>query len=429
MYIGKYTKISRKVQGGAIYYAIFIGFVVCLISVLFLFTAQVHNQYSDYFIGQDKMKDNVQSALNRVLVHPELALFDKKETLDVFNDGKDSVTVLKTRWGCFIIWEITSTWNKEQYTKHFMTGVNFQKGEPLALYLIEKDNYLSVSGSTTIKGNVYLPKLGVRKAYIEGSGTSLEQMVDGEKYRSGRRLPKPDSLFIHYLSIWLNGKLNDSANIVRYEHALKEGFIQNPFSKNTLILYSENEILIDDGLILDGNIIIYSPKRITIQSKAKLNTILLFSPVIKVSDGFEGSIQLFANDSMIIGKGSRIKYPGYVGLLNEAYNNCFFKIEKSATIEGGIFAWQKHKAIQEPYILIDKGTSITGQVFCSGNIELKGVVNGCIYCNGFKLSTPSSLYENHLLDAIINVKAIPQNFAGYDATLKINKQRLIQCLD
>lgn len=424
-----HTKLRCTVKGGAIYYAIFISFMLCLFAVLILYTTQIHNQYADYFIEQDRMKDNVQSALQYVMVHPEVVPFNFKRTLDVFGDSEDSVTILKTRWGGYIIWRISATWNKESYTRYFMTGVDFRKGEPVALYLTEKDNYLSVSGNTIIKGNAYLPKLGIRKAYIEGAGFTPEKMIDGEKYTSGRKLPQPDSLFIHSLTSLLNGTLSDSISTMPYETALNKETVQNSFSNQTLMIYSKKEILIDNGLIIKGNIIVYSSKKITLQSNARLNTCLLFAPVVSVSEDFKGSIQAFASDSLLIGNKTNISYPGYLGLLNINFNNCFIKIGKNSSIEGGIFVWQKHKAIQEPYILIDSSATVTGEVFCTGNIELKGSVNGSVYCNGFRLNTSSSMYENHLLNAVINAAALPKNFAGYDASLKIKKQKLIQCLD
>ena len=403
--------------------------MLCTIATLFLFTGRIHNQYADFYLQQDRLKDNVESALRLVMTNPTLVSYNERKVLDVFGDQQDSVSILKTRWGAFTNWEISSNWSGSSYTKYFMTGVNFQKGEPIALYLTEKDNYLSVSGSTLIRGNAYLPKLGVRKAYIEGSGSAQEKMIDGEKFRSARLLPKPDSLFIKYLSKWLNGRFNDMDSIMTFEHALQKGFLRNPFSKRPLILYSNNDILMDNGLVLEGNILIYSSKSIVVQKNAKLNTCLLFAPVVKFIEGFTGSVQAFASDSMFVEKGCKLKYPAYIGLLNEAFNNCIIKIEKGASIEGGIFVWQKNKAVHEPYILIEDSATITGQVFCKGNIELKGTINGSVYCNGFNLRTASSFYENHLLNATINFKKLPKTFAGYDGSLKVNKQNLVQCLE
>lgn len=421
--------LNKKVQGGAIYYAVFIGFVMCLVAVLFLFTAKVHNQYADYYIMQDRLKDNVASALRRLLTEPSLVSYNSESLLDVFGDGEDSVKVTKTYRGAYRLLHITASWRNISEEKYYLTGTDFEKGEPIALYLPEKNNYLSVSGSTQIRGNAYLPKLGIRETNIEGSGFTPDKLLDGEKKRSSRALPLPDSVFTTYLDRMINGRFGEGEETVLYETALQKGQLYNPFSNKALCLYSGNNILVDNGLRLSGNIIIYSPKQIVIQGGAMLEDILFFAPSIIIKEGFKGSIQVFAADSLVLEKGVRLLYPSYAGLYNTALNNCTVSIGHGAKVEGGLFVYQKGKAAKEPYLLLDEGSKVAGQVYCTGNIEMKGQVKGCVYANGFYLKTPSAFYENHLLNATIDIKSLPTLFAGLDASREKEKLKLVQCLE
>ena len=59
--------------------------------------------------------------------------------------------------------------------------------------------------------------------------------------------------------------------------------------------------------------------------------------------------------------------------------------------------------------MIDKGAVVSGFVYCNGETELKGTINGAIYTQSFYLKTASSAYQNHLLNAEI-LNQLPEEF-------------------
>jgi hypothetical protein len=63
-------------------------------------------------------------------------------------------------------------------------------------------------------------------------------------------------------------------------------------------------------------------------------------------------------------------------------------------------------------VLVNKNTTITGEVYCEGNLQLSGNVSGSIYTNQFVVNEGGSMFMNHLYNAQINSTTIPPSFCG-----------------
>ncbi|NJK96559.1 MAG: hypothetical protein HC905_18030 [Bacteroidales bacterium] len=118
------------------------------------------------------MEKNLNSALNITLQMPEILQVDTAQYLDLYQDSTDMVAISKKRWGGYLIIKTMARWRVIEKSKHTLCGAEILPKDAVALYLADEGKYLSIAGNTMIKGNVYLPKLGVRKGYIEGKGFS-----------------------------------------------------------------------------------------------------------------------------------------------------------------------------------------------------------------------------------------------------------------
>jgi hypothetical protein len=143
-------------------------------------------------------------------------------------------------------------------------------------------------------------------------------------------------------------------------------------------------------------------------------------------------MQLFVQDSILIEEGCQLNYPSVVALLGKGNTTVSRKIiiEKNVEIKGAVFLYnesfdRKNQAI----VSIGKDVEITGQVYSSELLELKGKVFGGAFCNKLILKTPSSVYENHLMDAIINRNELSKHFVGVPLTETIENQRIIKWLN
>ncbi|NQX98794.1 MAG: hypothetical protein HRT73_13085, partial [Flavobacteriales bacterium] len=146
----------------------------------------------------------------------------------------------------------------------------------------------------------------------------------------------------------------------------------------------------------------------------------------------KGTMQIFAQDSIWIEEKCQLNYPSVIALIGKGNTEISRKIiiEEDVLIKGVVFLYnenfdRKHQAL----ISIGEKSEITGQVYSSELLELKGKVIGGVFCKKLLLKTPSSVYENHLMDAVINRKDLSEYFVGVPLTEVIKNQRIIKWLN
>ena len=165
----------------------------------------------------------------------------------------------------------------------------------------------------------------------------------------------------------------------------------------------------------------------------QLEDIILVAPYIHFESNFKGSLQAIARDSILVENGVYLKFPSALGLVKKRGNNekiqPFIKLLNKSKVEGAIFTHQIQKTQQETKISITKNAKVTGQVYADGWAEIKGNITGSLTCNKLILKTPSSVYENHLLNATINKKALPSNFVGSGLLNARKNKKMIKRLE
>lgn len=63
-------------------------------------------------------------------------------------------------------------------------------------------------------------------------------------------------------------------------------------------------------------------------------------------------------------------------------------------------------------VYIDKNASVIGELYCEGNLELKGNIAGTVYTHLFVARERGTTYINHLYDGTINCSQLNKMFAG-----------------
>ncbi len=104
---------------------------------------------------------------------------------------------------------------------------------------------------------------------------------------------------------------------------------------------------------------------------------------------------------------------------------------KNSSLMGVIFTNQSEFAsdLQQTLITIEKEALLTGQLYADGFVDIKGEVRGTIWCNKFLLKTNSSVYENHLLDAIIDRSKLSAYYVGSGIIASGKTKKIIKWLE
>lgn len=419
------------IKAGALLYAMFLVVVVSIISSSFILINYYNNTYAIHAFKQEQLFADVHSGINYGLsLHQQIPLNQTTE-INLFSDEHHKVTLNKKSWGAFYRLTAEAKWRNKTAAKTALVGANINDGEQTAIYLTDQNKPLSLTGNTNIVGNCYLPQKGVERAYIEGKSFSGNKLINGLKKNSTRNLPAINEQLIQENNNHFSNINNTNDSLVDYELVMDADSIINPFQNKTLILYSPFSISIANKVI-EGNIIIKSDRNILIESSATIGSIICYAKGVVIENNTELNAQFFVQDSIVVGEDCKLNYPSVLALLGKGNSTTERKIVvgQNTSIKGAIFLYNEiFNKKNQAFISIDKDSKIMGEVYSSELIELKGEVTGGVFCKNFLLKTPSSVYQNHLMDVTINREALSEHYVSAALTEAINHHQIIKWLN
>lgn len=408
-----------KLQASSLMYALMITLLIALLSSMFISMVHLSHIRVDMLSIRERLVRNCESGMEIALHHSD---GPEEEVLDLFQEGIDSIKIERKYWGAYRLLKVRSFFRREGLEQIVLAGK--QLDTDLVLYLADKNRALNLCGNTQIHGNAYLPPSGIKRAYIEGKTFTGGELLYGEKHLSEKYLPgvTPGLLEALYRDDLLEGK-----NFLDVSNE-NELLVERSFAKPTEVLY-EGDVLQLDGHY-SGNILIVADSLVEINAGARLEDVLVYAPIIKVQDGFSGSVQLFASDSLLLGKSCFLKYPSVAACYNSE-KEAFVGLMENTKVEGMIFCKGKLKKRSfATHVFMDKDTELLGELYVEGgNLELRSSqVIGSTYCDRFVLHTRSSVYENHLIDVKLNRGDLPTHYAASALSLTNGEKTIVKCL-
>jgi hypothetical protein len=416
-------------KAGAMIYAIVFTLLVGIFALALLWIISGNRLIEVQTNNKEKVLLNIFSAAEFAL-NSSLE-FNQEEELVLIN--QDSCFLKKTSWGLYHIYLVRAVKNKYELKRAFLTldgrtQAEIEKDEP-TVYIIDNDQELKITGETKLKGNFYIPKRGFGRAYIEGATFSGDQLYEGEKFTAAKKLPQlHDYLKEFDIDDWLNER---EANLLE-RLPDDSSFL---FSEKTGLYESINPIFIEEQRLY-GNLIIHSYDSIYVSANSELENVILISPIVHFETGFEGSIQVFADERIILDNFVKLMYPTVLWLKDrdEAYHRtreAVVEIGEESAVAGTIVMTSKSPDFRIPEKLsMLKGSYFAGNIYNQGETELKGTILGSIYTKNFHLETKNATYTNHLVDAVIDGTALPKYFVlPYFFESPQSNDRLIKWLE
>jgi hypothetical protein len=390
-------------KAGALLYAIIVSFIIGVIAA----AAILLNYYLSLNVLDFRLIQRASTSFNSGVSYFLSSSWTGQESslqpLKLFEDQQDTILASSEYWGLFQLINLEAANRAYSIKKAFLIGC--PQGES-ALYLTDRDKPLSLCGNTLLKGTVYLPKAGVRRAYIEGRGFTRNELVEGLSRESGSRLPEVSRVLLDWSGKLSSDFSRDSvADIARAGDSLVNSF----FSRKITLLCS-GKATIASGII-KGKVVLMGGKELYINAGCTLEDVIVIAEKITIGDGFQGSGQFFASDSILIGKNCKLRYPSSIAVVKKAGASPYIGIDEGSVVSGCVAGLVENTGIAPLRIRIGKDAQVNGTVYCPGFTELRGRVNGSVYTDAFIL-TASGIYENHLLDAEINSSSLPASFAG-----------------
>jgi hypothetical protein len=261
---------------------------------------------------------------------------------------------------------------------------------------------LVFTDQSQIVGDCYLPRLGYKRAYFEGKTYRTDNIINSNIKESNKELPKLDSSILNSLTNYKNLILQGNLYYSRYQDLVDDSLEQS-FSKQPLIFHSSQTIRIRNK-VLKGKIIIISDQAIYIEPTAILNDIILIAPKVYTRKGVKGSFQVFASDTIVIGKQNDLAYPTNLFLLvNDSSSlNPYMHIDSGSKITGAILNYVPVEIGFNLKAFFASASLIKGFFYSNGLVCPKGTINGIAYCKQFYLETARGYYLNYINNAHFN---------------------------
>lgn len=415
----------KYLPAGALLLAILMATLIAAGTAGLLLLLQYQRQYAAQTMRHERLQQNLASATNLLLADHNDATNGLLE-LNLFDGDRDSIMLSCQPWGVFDV-AIAYAYEGMDTLRHaFIMGKVPAAKERFALYLADERRPLSLSGHTRIQGDAYIPEAGIRKSYIENEAYAYEEVVhDGTIHISNSVLPELDVSIVERLYSYLQpaDTVIWKTNADNWFNGLPAESRIRRFSDDCRTLYGFDSLVIDRQVV-SGHVVIVANRAITVGAGAQLDNVLLFAPHIRFEQGFEGRLQAFARDSLIVENNCRFDYPSVLGLINIPQDTVtqelqpFIRIDSASTINGLVFS---HFAGSEQLlakIVLGKETAVHGQVYADGLLELQGRVDGMTLCRRFTLQTASSLYENFVLNGVMDLAALSPYYAGSPLLLR-----------
>ncbi|BDS14303.1 hypothetical protein [Aureispira anguillae] len=393
--------MTNKLPARALFYAIIVSLFVALISSAMLLSSYHQHILLGHYQQKERLIYNCESGVALALGAQQDSI--APITIDLFGQQSDSVRIEQRPWGLLDVVSVQS-WlgqgnRKDSIVQSFFVG---KQPPAYALTLSEGTEPLYVCGNTHIVGDAFLPREGVERGFIHrvsGKPYFREKLIFGKK----EIVKRVSNLHLKARFEQLDALKNVTTNF------LVEGdSIVQPFHQPTRVLV-EDQWDIHHG-VLKGNVLVVGTQKVVIGASAILEDVLILAPEITIESGVQGHFQAFAWDSLRVEANVRLHYPSVLGLLPYQERTTFspsLTIEEGSEVTGIVIAPSFQYNTYKTKITIEQNALVKGQVWVNGLLQHKGGVYGSVFCDEFLLQTPAAVYENYLLDAIINRKQLP----------------------
>ena len=406
------TRIRKlKIKAGALQYVLFIGVVIVLLVFAFILLSYTQKQFrllNSQYIESVKKTDALIVNLNENAV-PDSQTMDPQLQ-------ETSVVSIKP-WGLFQVAMATTGFRNQKFTKLALIGGHAANRN--SLYLQDNNQPLVVVGNTRIEGRISLPKQGIKRGSIAGNSYTGSELYYGYTQPSTQQLPKFLGLDQLQQDIFA-GPLNSTE--LSFDLAPDLELI-NSFNEPTKAFRTEGLIELSN-VTLRGNILIQSSVGITLDASSELADVLLIAPKVTIANNVKGNFQVLATDEIRVGSGCELNYPsalaiyqkpGVVEPSNQPANqrSAALTIGTKSEIRGLVaFFSEQAQAPYETQVLLEDESTVVGEVYCRGNLELLGTVKGGVITEGFMANQFGNLYKNHIYNGKILTSQFPEQYVG-----------------
>ena len=421
--------LFKKINANSLLITLILALVIGILCSSLILVSYYNRLFDINNRIEDKLNRNLQSGISLVLSDTSFIEVNENDTIDLFNENNDSVEIKKKAWGLFSVASVNAFSGNKNRKTEFTYGTELPSYMNGCLYLTDKQRPLALVGDVKLTGDVYIPKAGLRSAFIDQRGFSYKDLVKGKIIHSEDELPLLDSQMLERVKNYLSliEKPDFTSKSIKN---LPDSQI-NPFTDTLIYYFDEREINLANKK-LKGQIIIISNKELNIDSTSDLTDVILIAPTINFKKGFKGSVQAFAAKEINVETNCRFQYPSCLVLISQKgdLNQSKLKFNPDVEFNGILIGANSYpKIINHVFVEIEKGAKIKGVVYVNGFLSIQGFVYGAVLTNFFIYKSPVTTYENYLVDVEFNRGKLSAYFLGSPIFGNKKKNKVIEWLE
>lgn len=322
--------------------AVLVVSVMVLLLVLSAYSAVTLNthRYSLYH-EKKQQREDLKSALALYCADSTLCATGDSAEVEIFA-SHDAVAVSVEPWG---LYEKVTLSNGYPDKYQVLLGRKYECDVKAAFWLCDRNRALSLAGDARIDGQVYMPMNGINYTEINKKYYTGEKIPENRLGISSAELPEVDSDRFRYA-----GKLCRQNN------------------EEIELQYSTHDTVICGS-------------------------------VVKIRSGFQGSLQVFASDSVIVEGGAFLEYPSGIYVDSED-RRPYVVLEKGAEVCGYVIVTSRNSdsQLRYPSYVQRNGAKLDGLLYVNGSCNLEGDIRGAAYVKDCYYSG-GNVYAGTLYDA------------------------------
>ncbi len=327
---------------------------------------------------------NIQSAFTLYRTDPSiLERLDADSTYLLYDSLPGSrMKITRRPWGLYEAVNVASADGRIHSTRLMAAA---RPGTDCGTFWYRDNNgSLTVSGRTNLHGEVYLPYNGLIYGQMQSVFFNGEKLNPADIRRSKAEIPAPSS---------------EAADIVRglFElqgeelkvDSLHIGFYATPpfvgsLGSGTL-----------SGCSFSGNMIIRGDK-LHFDASCRLTDIIVVARSVSVGDGFRGRMQVFASDTVVVGKKVEMQFPSGV------YCGRYAELGDDSILEGYLIVDCPDKPdVKKPNMRKSRTSRLRGLLYVNGIAMLQGIVTGAVVISESVYYSSQGYYRHMLYDASV----------------------------
>lgn len=398
----------NKTDASALSYAISFLLLVGLMTSGALFMASTNKMMEVSLMKSEHLLFDNYCAFKKAIYN------QTQSTQVIIHNSGDTSKFSSKPWGAFRVVSVETKNNKKVVKKSAIIGYS-ATSETSTLYCSDRSSSIQLAGDTKLNGLCFVPKKGVKRANLSGKNYLYSELIYGSTQEAESHIPKLNTNDFHLEKTKINSKSISQLKDTLYSFFEPVHLFQNTSS---VILEGQHR----------GNLIIQSFDFIDVRKDAVLEHVILVAPRVRFESGFQGSVQVYAENEVICEPNVILTYPSSIIVQSKSEEKSLVNLGKGVEVYGAILLFNNDKNWRKMPSLLMQESTIAGLTYVEGQIQSSGNIHGTIYTEQFNLNQGGGQYVNYILDTHIQPIALKDFAYPYWKSQDLTHPEIIEWL-